>query len=71
MTHPRVARDVPTTHLVTTEDELRALYPTPVDRTWKKESPVVTPGHAELIGGLAVLPAGHRRSGRDRLLAPG
>lgn len=34
---------------MTTEDELRALYPAPVERTWKKESPIVTAGYAELI----------------------
>lgn len=34
---------------ISTESELRSLYPTPVARTWAKESAVVTPGYAELI----------------------
>lgn len=35
--------------VVTTEEQLLALYPTPVARTWAKESSVVTPGYRELI----------------------
>lgn len=39
----------PDPYVVATEDALLALYPTPVARTWAKESDFVTPGYAELI----------------------
>ncbi|WP_353649048.1 MSMEG_1061 family FMN-dependent PPOX-type flavoprotein [Nakamurella sp. A5-74] len=40
---------VPDPHAVRSEEQLLALYPTPVARSWAKESSVVTPGYRELI----------------------
>lgn len=34
---------------VTSQEQLRGLYPEPVARTWAKESAVITPGYRELI----------------------
>ncbi|MEJ7650793.1 MAG: MSMEG_1061 family FMN-dependent PPOX-type flavoprotein [Nakamurella sp.] len=51
--HPDVQIPVsaagPDPQAVRSEEQLLALYPTPVARTWAKESSVITPGYREMI----------------------